>query len=176
MNKYKIETRQRLVTTAEIIDRTTGQVVATGQTVLSPEDADYRSFPGNDVKTASDTALGRAFKRLSKSIPQPVPEPALVSGLTVPQSAFLEGVRVGQSQHPQISAALKWPSLGPPPTIDCPAGTRVRWVGHGEQPAYTTTARTGVVVGPAGDGRLWVVYGGSVRGYMTSDPLDLRFV
>lgn len=122
-NRYRIDTRQRLVTTAEVFDRETGEVVAIGETTLSPNDS-------NDPKLGREIATGRAFKQLLQNVKltdvedaQDSADDAFNRGFQQGQirganfaaqngqesklDYFLEGVRVGHSQHPQITEAIK---------------------------------------------------------------------
>ncbi len=118
-NRYRIDTRQRLVTTAEVFDRETGEVVAVGETTLSPNDS-------NDPKLGREIATGRAFKQLLQNVritnaqdAEDLAEEAWNVGFNQGRNQqsfdaqntsldyFLEGVRVGHSQHPQITEAIK---------------------------------------------------------------------
>ncbi len=130
-NRYKVETFQRLVTTAQVIDRETQEVVAEGSTVLSPNDT-------NDQKLGREIATGRAFKQFlqneritnaddAEAKASEIYEEGLEVGFRSGRSQqssldyFLEGVRVGHSQHPQISEFYKACEAFQGPPIALPA-------------------------------------------------------
>lgn len=66
-SRYKLQTRQALITYAEVVDQTSGEIIASGETTLNSEEIDYSRFPGNDQKLAKEIASGRAFKQLLQS-------------------------------------------------------------------------------------------------------------